>query len=403
MLDAQSPTAVDALLRLIRDVVPAVAVDGLDAADAAGVVERCAEGERLLAALRIRAAATLEDKALWRRAGFRSAAAWMAARTGTAVGPALTALETAGRLDGLPLLAAAFREGGLSEAQTAEIAVAAAAAPEAEGRLVDAAAKLSLRALREECRRTEAAADADTDQRHWRVHRSRRVRTWVDAHGVGRLSARLTPDELAVLAGEIDHRYDAIVTDALRGGWFESPEAHRADALVELARGDGHRPGAVVHVVVDHDALLRGHATSGERCEIPGVGPIPVAVAHRLAGDAFLKVLVTKGVDIAAVAHGGRTIPTHLRTALELRDPTCVVPRCTVRRGLQIDHRDSYARTGITSLDNTARLCRWHHYQKTFLGYSYRGGPGTWQWIPPEQHDQDLTTLRPVITPTRRC
>ena len=45
---------------------------------------------------------------------------------------------------------------------------------------------------------------------------------------------------------------------------------------------------------------------------------------------------------------------------------------------------------------------RCHHYQKTFLGYTYRGGPGTWEWIPPEHRDIDLTNLRRVITAVRR-
>ncbi|MGH9036752.1 MAG: HNH endonuclease signature motif containing protein, partial [Acidimicrobiia bacterium] len=52
---------------------------------------------------------------------------------------------------------------------------------------------------------------------------------------------------------------------------------------------------------------------------------------------------------------------------------------------LQIDHRDPYAATRDTSLPNLARLCRWHHYQKSHLGYRYRGGPGTWAWIPPDE------------------
>jgi hypothetical protein len=126
----------------------------------------------------------------------------------------------------------------------------------------------------------------------------------------------------------------------------------------------------MVHVVIDYDALVRGHAVSGEQCEIPGIGPIPVAVARQLSEDSILKVIVTKGVDVAGVAHGGRTIPAHLRSALEVRDPKCIVPRCDVRRGLQIDHRDTFGRTQVTVLDELARLCRWHHHQKTFLGYS---------------------------------
>ena len=70
------------------------------------------------------------------------------------------------------------------------------------------------------------------------------------------------------------------------------------------------------HVGVDHDAFTRGHTENGEVCDIPGIGPIPVSVARRLAGDAVLKVIVTDGVDVTALAHGGRTIPAHLRSAL---------------------------------------------------------------------------------------
>jgi hypothetical protein len=159
----------------------------------------------------------------------------------------------------------------------------------------------------------------------------------------------------------------------------------------------------MLHVVVDYDALVRGHTVTGEQCEIPGVGPVPVTVARQLSGDAILKVLVTKGVDVVAVAHGGYTIPAHLRSALEVRDRKCIVPYCDQRRGLQIDHRNAFGRTRVTRLDDLARLCRWHHHQKTFLGYTYRGGPGAWQWIPPENRDEDLSALRRVITSARRC
>ena len=139
------------------------------------------------------------------------------------------------------------------------------------------------------------------------------------------------------------------------------------------------------------------------KCEIPGIGPIPVTLARQLSEDAILKVLVTDGVDVKAVAHAGRTIPAHLRSALEVRDRKCIVPRCDRTIDLETDHRNTYARTRVTRLEDLGRLCRWHHYQKTFLGYTYRGGPGHWEWIPPENRDEDLTELRKVITSVRRC
>jgi len=36
-----------------------------------------------------------------------------------------------------------------------------------------------------------------------------------------------------------------------------------------------------------------------------------------------------------------------------------------------------------TRLDNLARLCRWHHYLKTYRGYRLTGPPGEWRWEPP--------------------
>lgn len=330
----------------------------------------------------------------------------MASKTGTGVGPAIATMEMAAHLVDLPLVAEAFRTGRLSEAQAREIAAAASEVPDAEEQLVEAAGKLTLRSLQEECRRVEAAAAVDEDDRYRRVHRSRNVRSWVDRHGVGRLSARLTPDELARLTNEIDRRCDDMVEEAIRGGWFEGREAHRADALVDLARPDSAAPAgpdSMIHVMVDYEALMRGHTVAGEKCEIPGIGPIPVTLARQMREDAILKVLLIQGVDVTAVAHAGRTIPAHLRSAVEARDQKCIVPRCNRRRDTQIDHRNTFGRTRVTKLDDLALLCRWHHYMKTFLGYTYSGGPGTWRWIPPENRDEDLSELRKIITSARRC
>ena len=368
-------------------------------------MEDCAEAERLLAALRVLATATLENKALWRREGFRSAAAWMARQTGTAVGPAIATLEMARLLKDLPLVAAAFVDGRLSEAQAKEIAEVASEVPDAQEQLIEAAGKLSLKGLREECQRVEAAAVVDEDELHRRVHRKRRTRAWV-RKGVGYFSARMTTDELARFMAGLNGRTDDIVADAIRGRWFESREAHSVDALIDLARPDSAPPAGpdtVVHVVVDYDALVRGHTVTGETCEIPGVGPIPVSVARYMSEDAILKVLITKGVDVVTAAHAGYTIPAHLRTALDVRDRKCIVPGCDAHRRLEKDHRNTFSRTGITKLDDLAHLCRWHHYLKTFLGYTYRGKPGTWEWIPPENRDVDLSALKRVITCARRC
>src|SRR5258706_3686002 len=117
MFDVGVEGPLDAVLVSIRSLVAGVDLDGLEPLDAALVVERCAEAERLLAALRVLATATLADKALWRREGVRSAAAWMASQTRAAVGAANATMHTSAQLGNLPGVAAGFPARQMVQAQ----------------------------------------------------------------------------------------------------------------------------------------------------------------------------------------------------------------------------------------------------------------------------------------------
>ncbi|MGH2795882.1 MAG: DUF222 domain-containing protein [Actinomycetota bacterium] len=356
----------------------------LDPDEAAELVESFAEIERLATAGRTMAGRAIEKSRLWWQRGYRTPAQWMASRAQTTVGAAIATLETGRRLDELPATREAFTNGTLSSMQAAEIARAAAEAPDAEASLLDAARIETVAGLRERCREVIAAAtkDGDADER---IHRSRYVRHWLDADGAFRLDARLTADAGALLAARIDARSLELRDAGRRAGSKERREAFAADALVELARGAIAGPRAVVHVHVDEGAWTRGRLASGETCRVTGVGPVTVAAARRLATDGIVKTVLHDGADVRAVAHLGRTIPARLRTALEARDQTCVVPDCDEREGLEIDHVVPMAEGGPTSLDNLARLCHWHHSLKTHRGWRLEGGPGRWNWFGPKQ------------------
>ncbi|MDQ4148603.1 MAG: HNH endonuclease, partial [Actinomycetota bacterium] len=155
--------------------------------------------------------------------------------------------------------------------------------------------------------------------------------------------------------------------------------------------------GAVVHVRVDHSALVRGHVEPGETCEIPGVGPIPVAAARGFVSDCFLAAVVADGKDVKAVSHLGRTIPERLKTALVERDPVCVVPGCGEHRDLAFDHIVPVYRRGRTSLHNLARLCRWHHYLKTYHHYVLDRVGGEWIWVGPHGPPRDPEARQPEL------
>ena len=217
-------------------------------------------------------------------------------------------------------------------AKVSEIAWTVGERPEKEAELVAAAKSETLPALQEKCRAMRAEGTAGVEG-YEKVRQSRYLRHWTDAEGAVRLEARLCPDAGAKVLAALEPHHRRIFAHARREGRRESYDAYAADALVALAEGDDNGPRGMVHARVDHSALVRGFVEEGEVCDIPGIGPIPVSVARELLADGVLKVIVTKGVDVVAVAHGGRTVPAHVRSALETRDPKCVVPGCDVRTG----------------------------------------------------------------------
>jgi Domain of unknown function (DUF222) len=412
----------------------------LSGPDAARMLDGFAEIEKLASGGKLLSARRVESSNVWRRRGHRSAAAHVAEATGTGLGPAINALKAARRLDSLPATDDAMRHGRLSEVQVTEITGAAILQPDAEEELVETARQQPLTLLKLRCRRVKAVG-SDQKATYEAIHRRRSLRNWIDDDGAVRFDATLTPDDGARLIAAVRAESDRLVVEARRAGLDEPVRALAADALVRVACGNGPagspvvraaggvggtngsgrdpnpsgrrraptgprggratdgpgcsvpEPSATVHVRVDHQALVRGHLRRGEICEIPGIGPIPVEVARRLAVDSILHVLVTDGVDVTAVAHAGRTIPAPLKRALIERDPVCVVSGCGTGDGLEIDHVEPFGQGGATSLDNLARLCHWHHYLKTHHGHRLERVEGGWRWDSPDDWQQKAAAL----------
>ncbi|HET6728277.1 MAG TPA: hypothetical protein VFG96_02595, partial [Jiangellaceae bacterium] len=143
---------------------------------------------------------------------------------------------------------------------------------------------------------------------------------------------------------------------------------------------------------VDVEALRRGAVAGGELCEITGVGPVPVSVARDLLGESVLKLVITRGVDVAHVTHLGRGPTAAQRVALAWTTPGCTVAGCP-RTRVEYDHREDWARTRRTRLDELDPLCGYHHDLKTRNGWALLPGHGKRAMIPPHdarhpQHEQ---------------
>ena len=368
--------------------------DLVTTAQAAEIVERASEVERQAAAARTLFAARAAQSTRWRTEGHGNPASWFADTTKSSMGDAMATLEVAEALEVLPATTEALRQGDLSFAQVRQIAPAARAHPEAEKQLLEQAAEGSLKELKEACTTVRAVASsaAEEIERYNAIRRDRYLHHFTDADGAFRLDAKLTPDAGAQIMSSLQAEADLIFEEARKAGEREPAAAYLADALVARVTGRGRSGGGAsgssTTIRVDATALRAGHVRLGETCEIPGIGPVPVATARRQLSDTALKYVVVKGVDVLSVCHVGRTVPAHVQTALEERDPVCVAPGCSVAQGLENHHWDvPYADCKTTSLSGLARVCAFHHDLLTYDGYELGGGPGRWELRAPPDAD----------------
>jgi 5-methylcytosine-specific restriction endonuclease McrA len=301
----------------------------------------------------------------------------------------MRSLETARRLEELPETQDAFRAGELSEAQASTIAAAASVDPSAEGRLLDKArGGASFRGLRDDCR--EAAVRA-RDDRKWaqHLHETRSVRTWTDEiDGAYRIEARLAPDVGVWIDSALRLKTDEIFQVARERGDRESLDAYRADAFAALMRGEAPAKPLEARLDADYAAIERGYVEEGERCELVGIGPIPVTLARGLLNDARITVLTREGSEITRISSPKRGIPVALRRWLDRAYPSCGITECGQTNRLQIDHIIPVEQHGPTSRDNTWKLCPHHHDLKTIYGWRVVTDPGgTRRLIPPDHPD----------------
>ncbi|MCA1825152.1 MAG: HNH endonuclease signature motif containing protein, partial [Mycobacteriales bacterium] len=309
----------------------------------------------------------------------------------------------------------------------------------------------SFASLREACLAAKAGADPDPEATHRRIHAGRGLRFWTDGEGAGNFSGRGVPEDVAGLRSVLEPTREELFGAARRAGQVVASDALDYDALLatlrralgeptdlpagiarqttdlpdsgRLANPAGPRRSrrpwsrATVIVRVDATAAARGHAVSGEVCEIVGTGPVPVGtvramladgaglavvstrgdavetVAHvradRAAGidpgdaDALAAELARTGRPVSGVVHPGRAPSRAQLTALHWLQPTCAVTGCVNPR-CDVDHRTGWAVTKTTRLEDLDPLCRFHHNLKTHRGWALVDGEGARPIVPPE-------------------
>ena len=209
--------------------------------DAAVLVDHFARGEHLCATGKALSARRAAEAELFRRDGHRSAAEWLAGKTGESLAGAAGSLRLADQMEHHPGLGDALRKGELSQTRARQVADVLQLDPNSEDELVEAAKDRNEtnRQLADRCLRAKAKARSaeDSHAAYERIRAARYLRHYTDRDGAFRLEGLFTPDAGAKVLAALKPTRTVIFDEARRLGLRERPDAYEADALV----GSPHR------------------------------------------------------------------------------------------------------------------------------------------------------------------
>ena len=295
---------------------------------------------------------------------FTSCAEWLAWRTGRTLAAARENVRVAHALKELPLTAEAMKSGQLS--YTKARTMTRVAQPETEATLLEFAQSTSAARLEQLARRWKTLSrDGEISAEEVR-HRSRTFSVAIDADGMYVVRGRLEPEVGAVLMRAIEAASDALYRgeDAEARPRNRQRRADAAGLVAEraLAAGFGGESGTRAEryqVVVHTDAATLSERGETGRSELDGVR-VCAETSRRMACDAARVAMCHRDGEVVSVGRRQRTIPPHIRRALEERDRGCRYPGCA-SRFTEAHHVKHWADGGETSLANTVLLCRRHH------------------------------------------
>jgi hypothetical protein len=348
----------------------------------------------------------------WAGVGVASCAAWLSWTCSVSPATAREYVRVARSLPLLPEIDAAFAAGKLSYSKVRVLVTVAAEVDEAV---------LLKQAQIQTVSQLERTVRAFRRGGGWQQEKERRASWRWDDDGMLVVSARLPPDEGALLIAALEQsRKDTERTaegsgdssgDAVPG--TASPvsdedrrraaltkadpcDVARADMLVTLAEralaagtvdssGDD-RHLVVVHADFDQLAERQGELPDpppdplsdppsdplsdplpdrlpGPRCHIENGPGLHRQVACRIACDAALVAVVHHVGAGEPLRLGRKTRPVSpaQRRALRIRDGGCRFPGCPRRTHLNAHHVRPWSLFGPTDLDNLVLLCRFHH------------------------------------------
>jgi len=226
------------------------------------------------------------------------------------------------------------------------------------------------RAVADQTRRVVMRIDeAGAMRRPEKAHSRRHVTSRTFGDGTAQVNGTIADYQMVAIMGSLDER-----VALMRSMGDERSSAQiRADLFVERLTGQVIATSVplAIHLVVSAESLL-GDAT--EPAEVPGLGPIPAALARKLAlaspeQGATIRRLFADTDHLVAMESTSRTFDGLLRAFITIRDRRCRTPWCDapIRH---LDHPRPAAAGGRTSLHNSQGLCESCNYVKEEPGWT---------------------------------
>ena len=336
----------------------------------------------------------------WAQWGIKSCAHWLSWSCSVSTQVAREYLRVARALEKIPLITAAFAAGRLSFSKVKAVTRVIDVISEQtllEQALVHTAAQLE-RVVRS-FRKTDSAGLAE--------QQSRKTRWFWDEDGMLIFTARLPPDEGAILLAALQMAEHSLgepldpltcdepgsapsepprVGDSEQAGW-STADALLALAQNALAAGPVDSSGDDRHLVIVHvDADVLGESNSNRdadavavdqqydrrserRCHLQDGPGLALSTVERLSCDACVIAVMRSSLgplrsgEPLRLGRKTRKISPALRRALRMRDGGCAHPGCHRRRHLQAHHVVHWKDGGPTDLKNLLLVWRFHHMQ----------------------------------------
>jgi hypothetical protein len=284
--------------------------------------------------------------------GLRSPEHWVTWRTGVSPSRARGLVTIARRLEALPLCAALFRAGSLTE--DAMAIIAAKAPPERDRELADLAPML----LHTQLKRILAHLP-DQDPKP-KVERDRKVSFGFQPDGWWEGTVVLPPDEGALAQkameaarSDVFHERQPDADPTVRGtvtwadGFMRLCETALDGLDPATRRGDARGERAQVIVHLDGRSDGDGHARIH-------LGPqLPDALRRYLCCDAKVRAAVEDhNGALLGISPLAPTVSPKLRAIIEQRDQGCRYPGCSQTRWVQVHHLIHREDGGLTVASN---------------------------------------------------